>query len=99
MSQSSPESEAGDLLAGEGWAVYAANTTAAEAETALRSLQEWAARTAVRDIRASVYENFDGLEELQLGLRHAYRLPDPADEAFKAVRIALGLLLQPVSYA
>ncbi|UUY52407.1 hypothetical protein NRK68_34645 (plasmid) [Streptomyces yangpuensis] len=78
--------------------MYAANTTAAEAETALRALRGWAARTAVPD-KASLHENFDGLEERQVALRHAYRLPDPAEEAFKEARLALGVPLQLVSYA
>ncbi|MFJ6784796.1 hypothetical protein [Streptomyces yangpuensis] len=100
LSRSIPETEAGKILADVGeCSVYAANTTAAEAETALRSLQEWAARKAVRDNKAWLHEALDGLEELQLALRHAYRLPDPADEAFKEARIALGVPLQPVSYA
>ncbi|MFE7093498.1 hypothetical protein [Streptomyces erythrochromogenes] len=98
-SRSSPESEAGDFLEREGCSVYAANTTAAEAETALRALWEWAARTAVTDIKTSLHENPDGLEELRLALRHAYLLPEPADEAFKEARIALGVPLHPVSYA
>ncbi len=34
-----------------------------------------------------------------MALRHAYRLPDPADEAFKEARLALGVPLHPVSYA
>ncbi|MEU4359632.1 hypothetical protein [Streptomyces virginiae] len=98
-SRSSPESEASELLASWGWSVYAANTTGADAETALRSLREWAARTAVPDIKAPLIENLDGLEGAQLALRHAYRLPDPADEAFKEVRMALGVRLEQVSYA
>ncbi len=51
-----PESEAGAFLAGEGCSVSAANTTAAEAETALRALRGWAARTAVPDDKASLHE-------------------------------------------
>lgn len=99
VSRSSPESEAGDFLAGEGCSVYAANTTAAEAETALRELRAWAARTAVTDNKALLHEALDSPEELQVALRHAYRLADPADEAFKTARIALGVPLLPVSYA
>ncbi|THA77823.1 hypothetical protein [Streptomyces sp. A0592] len=64
------------------------------------ALREWAAGTAITDVKAELSGvlDLDGLEELQMALRHAYRLPEPAGESFKEARFAVGLPLHRVSY-
>ncbi|MEU9214483.1 hypothetical protein AB0D27_43120 [Streptomyces sp. NPDC048415] len=90
-SKGSPECTAGEHLGADGWLVYAANMTAAEADAALRGLRRWAATAGVTESEAM--RTADWPVPL---IRNVYELKGLAGEEFGQARIAVGVSLYPI---
>lgn len=87
----SPECVPGAQLAADGWLVYAANTTVAAAQEALRGLRAWAATSDAIDSEVSCAEEWPVPM-----LRNIYELTDTADDVLGQARIAIGVQLNRI---